>query len=281
MSKDKDKKIKEKYNVETGYFEDELPYARMGDKSNILINIEALSFQHKPPSGFMLKQFIKSAKAFTNDYTIYLVGRKPNLPENYLFDKMADDYAKMIRKEFKGPVDIMGVSTGGQLAQYLAADHPDVIRKMIIISAAYRLSERGVEIERKVAEYFKQKKYGKSFAALLDLIWSSRIKRNIAKFFTRLIGKGIMGKIKYPNDFLNEIQADREMNFKDRLEEIKAPTLIISGELDIGYTANDVRATAEGISNAKLLLYKDYGHNLIMSNRKQVEKDILEFLKKN
>jgi pimeloyl-ACP methyl ester carboxylesterase len=88
-----------------------------------------------------------------------------------------------------------------------------------------------------------------------------------------------MGKIKYPNDFLNEIRADREMNFKDRLEEIKAPTLVISGELDIGYTADNVRTTAEGIPNADLILYKDYGHNLIMTNRKQVEEDILEFLK--
>lgn len=280
MSKDKDKKIKEKYNVETGFFEDGLPYARMGNNLNILINIEALSFKHEPPSGFMLKQFIKSARNFTNDYTMYLVGRKPNLPENYLFDQMADDYATMIRREFNGPVDIMGVSTGGQLAHYLAADHPDLIRKLVIISAAYRLSERGVEIERKTAEYFKKGKYGKSFAAILDLIWSSKIKRAIAKFFTRLIGKKIMGKIKYPNDFLNEIQADREMNFKDRLEEIKAPTLVISGELDIGYMADDVRATAEGIPNAELILYKDYGHNLIMTNRKQVEKDLLEFLKK-
>ena len=279
MSKDKDKKIKEKYNVETGFFEDGLPYARMGNNSNILINIEALSFKHEPPSGFMLKQFIKSARNFTNDYTLYLVGRKPNLPENYLFDKMANDYAKMIRREFNRPVDIMGVSTGGQLAQYLAADHPDLIRKLVIISAAYRLSERGVEIERKAAEYFKKGKYGKSFAAILDLIWSSKIKRTIAKFFTRLIGKKIMGKIKYPNDFLNEIRADREMNFKDRLEEIKAPTLVISGELDIGYTADDVRTTAECIPNADLILYKGYGHNLIMKNRKQVEEDIMEFLK--
>lgn len=279
MSKDKDEKIKEKYNVQTGFFEDGLPYARMGNKPNILINIEALSFKHEPPSGYMLKQFIKSAKFFTKDYTIYLIGRKPNLSENYLFDKMADDYAKTIRKEFKGPVDVMGASTGGQLAHYLAASHPDIIRKLVIISAAYRLSERGVVIERKAAEYFKRGKYGKSLASLLDLIWSSKIKRAIAKFFTQLIGKKIIGKIEYPNDFLNEIKADREMNFKDRLGEIITPTLIMSGELDIGYTVADVRVTAEGIHNAKLILYKGYGHNLMMSNRKEIVKDIIEFLK--
>ncbi len=278
MAKDKDRKIKEKYGVETGFFEDGLPYARMGTKPDIIVNIEALSFKHEPPSGFMLKQFVKDSRPFSEDYTIYLVGRRPNLPDNYLFDIMADDYAKMIRREFKKPVDVMGTSTGGQLAHFLAADHPDTVRKLVIISAAYRLSEKGVEIERKVAAYFKQRKYGKSFAALIELIHPPGFKRGLIKFLVRLIGPRIIGKVEYPNDFLLEVQADREMNFKDRLAEIKAPTLVLSGELDIAYTAEDVRLTAEGIPDATLKLYKGYRHNLLMANRDEVQEDILKFL---
>ena len=280
MAKDKDRKIKEKYNIETGFFEDWLTYARMGDKPNILIDLEALSFTHEPPSGMELKQFIKSAQLLTEDYTYYLIGRKPNVPEDYTFSDIANDYARMIRREFKGSVDVMGVSTGGQIAHYLAADHPDVVRKLVIISAAFRLSEKGVEIERKAAEFFKQEKYGRTFAAILDLIWSSRIARSVAKFFTRLFGKMAMGEVKYPNDFFTEVRGDQEMNFKDRLKEIKASTLVLSGESDIGYTADDVRATAEGIPNAELILYEGYGHGLVMANREQVCKDVLDFLKK-
>lgn len=96
MSKDKDKKIKERYNVETGFFEDGLPYARMGDKPNIIVNIEGLSFKNEPSSGFPLKHFIKTHKLLAQEYSVYLVGRRPNLPEDYLFDTMAEDYAKMI-----------------------------------------------------------------------------------------------------------------------------------------------------------------------------------------
>ncbi|MBY9016962.1 MAG: alpha/beta hydrolase [Candidatus Lokiarchaeota archaeon] len=215
------------------------------------------------------------------DYTVYLVGRRPNLPDDYLMDKMAEDYAEMIRREFNGPVDVVGASTGGQIAHFLAADHPDTVRKLVIISAAYRLSEKGVEIERKTAEYFQKEKYGKSMAAIMEMLFPSGFKGVFIRFFVRLIGKLMLGKVKYPNDLLVEVRADREMNFKDRLSEIKAPTLILSGELDVGYTADDVRTTAEGISNSELILYKGYGHNLSMSNRVQVLKDTLEFLKKN
>jgi len=229
----------------------------------------------------MLNQFKKSNSVFLEDYTIYLVGRRPNLPDDYLMDKMVEDYAKMIRREFKGPVDVAGVSTGGQIAHFLAADHPDTVRKLVIISAAYRLSERGVEIERQSAEYFQKEKYGKSMAVLMEFMFSSGLKRVFIKFLMRLIGRRMLGKIKYQTDFLVEVQADREMNFKDRLSEIKAPTLILSGELDVGYTVDDVRTTAKGIPNSELILYKGYGHNLVMSNRAQVLKDALEFLKKN
>lgn len=278
MSKSKDRKIKEKYDIETGYFEDMLPYARIGNKPNVLINIEALSFKHEPPSGFMVKRFVKSAEPFLEEYTVYLIGRKPNMPEDYTFTDMANDYAKMIRREFQGPVFVMGASTGGQIAHYLTADHPDVVRKLIIISAAYRVSEKGAEIEKRAAEYFKQGRYGKCLATIEEMIFSSRITRGIAKFFTRLVGKFFIGKIEYPNDFLTEIREDIEMNFKERLGEIKTPTLIISGDLDIDYPAEFVRETAEGIPNAKLILYEGYGHGLA-GKWDLLKKDILEFLK--
>ena len=278
MSKDKDKKFKEKYGVKTGFFENGLPYARMGEKPSVIINIEALSFSNEPPSGFALKRFVNSARSFTEDSTVYLVGRKQNLPKDYTFTDIANDYAHIIRNEFQRPVIIMGASTGGQIAHYLAADHPDLIQKLVIISAAYRVSEKGAEIEQKSADYFEQGRYGKSLATLLDLMFNSRITRGIAKFFTRLLGKFFMGNIEYPNDYLIEIRGDIEMNFKDRLEEIKAPTLILCGDEDVDYPAEFVRETAEGIPNAKLILYEGYGHGLA-GKWDLLKNDILEFLR--
>jgi len=271
---DEGNKIKKKNSVETGFFEEGLPYARIGNNPNIIVNIEALSFKHKPPSSFMLKRI---AKPFIDNYTVYLVGRKQNVPEDYTFTDMANDYANMIRKEFHKPVIIMGSSTGGQIALFLAVDHPDTVQKLVIISAAYRVSEKGAEIESRAAEYFKQGKYGKSLATIEELIFSSKIALSIAKFFTRLVGRFFIGKIEYPNDFLTEVRGDIEMNFKDRLNEIKAPTLVLSGDLDIDYPAEFVRETAEGIPEAKLILYEGYGHGLA-AKLKLIRKDIQEFL---
>ena len=137
-----------------------------------------------------------------------------------------------------------------------------------------------MKIERKSAEYFQEKKYGKSLATLMEIVHPPGLKRSFVKFLIRLMGKMAIGKVKYPNDFQIEVRADREMNFRDRLSEIKASTLILCGESDIGYSADDVRTTAEGIPNSELKLYEGHGHGLFMFNRKQVLANVLEFLKK-
>jgi pimeloyl-ACP methyl ester carboxylesterase len=265
----------DKYSVEKGYFEGGLPYARIGNKPKVLINLEALSFKNKPSSSYMLK---RTAKPFLSNYTVYLVGRKQNVPEDYTFTDMASDYADMIRTEFREPVIIIGASTGGQIALFLAADHPDVVQKLILVSAAYRVSEKGAEIETRAAKYFKQGKYGKSLATIEELIFSSKVALAIANFFTRILGRLFIGKIEYPNDFLTEVRGDVEMKFKDRLEEIKAPTLVLCGDSDIEYTVDLVHDTAEGIPNAKLIFYEGYGHGLA-AKWKIMQEDIIEFLK--
>jgi pimeloyl-ACP methyl ester carboxylesterase len=262
----------------SGYSKNDLPFVKVGDKPKILLDIEALSFNHKPPTGFELKRFIKSMEPLLDRYTVYLIGRKPNLPAGYYFDKMADDYAEMIRNELGGSVDIIGISTGGQICHFLAANHPDLIQKVVITSAAYRLSEQGVAIEREAAEWFQKGKYGKTMNAFMKMIMHPGILRRLMSLFTPIMGRIMFNNLKYPNDFLVEVEADREMNFLDRLGEIKAPTLILSGEDDIMYSIEDVKKTACGIPNCELKLYPRYGHNLSVVNMKQVVQDMIKFL---
>ena len=74
----KNETSKEKYNIEAGFFKNGLPYTRIGNKSNILVDIEALSFKHEPISGFLLKGFIKSHRLLAEEYSVFLIGRRPN-----------------------------------------------------------------------------------------------------------------------------------------------------------------------------------------------------------
>ncbi|WGM90085.1 MAG: hypothetical protein IAX21_02660 [Candidatus Bathyarchaeota archaeon] len=78
-----------------------------------------MSFENKPPSVFQLRWVAGDFKEFAKEYTVYSVGRKPNLPQGYTTPDLAKDYAEMIKNELDYPVDILGLSTGEQLPNIL------------------------------------------------------------------------------------------------------------------------------------------------------------------
>jgi pimeloyl-ACP methyl ester carboxylesterase len=119
-----------------GYFHSGLPYNRIGNGPRTLVVFQGLLFENKPQSGPLVQIY----KFLEKEYTTYVVLRKPGLPHGYTMKNMADDYATMIREEFGGPVDVIGVSTGGSIAQHFAADHPNLVRRLVIHSSAYVLS---------------------------------------------------------------------------------------------------------------------------------------------
>jgi pimeloyl-ACP methyl ester carboxylesterase len=70
----------------------------------------------------------------------------------------------------------------------------------------------------------------------------------------------------------------RMYNFKKRLAQITAPTLVAAGDRDPFYTPALFRETAEGIPNARLILYPDMGHP---ASGKQFRRDVLAFLRED
>ena len=62
---------------------------------------------------------------------------------------------------------------------------------------------------------------------------------------------------------------------KNRLAEIKAPTLVIGGDNDYYCPVELLRETAAGIPDARLVLYEGKGH-MIMG--KKFDEDVIAFL---
>ena len=94
-----------------GYFRGGLPYNRFGCGARVLVIFQGLAFENKPMAGLMTPMFsdMYSFLFLDQDYTTYIVTRKPRLPDGYSMQNMSDDYATMINEEFGGPVDIIGV----------------------------------------------------------------------------------------------------------------------------------------------------------------------------
>jgi pimeloyl-ACP methyl ester carboxylesterase len=236
---------------------------------------EGLNFENKPPSGLQLRWVAGDFKEFAKAYRVYSVGRKPNLPQGYTTRDMANDYAEMIRHELDHPVDVLGLSTGGTIAQYFALDHPDLVRRLVLASTGYRLSETGKQLQLYVGDMARQRKWRKALPAMLEGLYpqGGGLKKRFFKFMMWIMAT--FAAPKDPSDVVVTIEAEDNHNFLDLLSQIKVPTLVIGGVDDYFYP---IKETADGIPNAKLILYENYGHNAWMDNRKTFHKDVMDFL---
>ena len=212
-------------------------------------------------------------KALAGEYTVYQVRRKPGLPQGYSMKDMADDYAVMIRNEFKGPVDIMGNSTGGPIALSFAADHPDLVRRLVLDSTGCRLREESKAMQKKWAELAREGRWRSAAALMGGTLSPGRISRFFLKIIMWSMGKKAFGSPTSPSDGIVEIEAEDVFDFRGRLKEIKCPALVIGGDKDFFY---DLKELADGIPGARLVLYRGVGHNAMM--KQEFGADILAFL---
>jgi pimeloyl-ACP methyl ester carboxylesterase len=83
---------------------------------------------------------------------------------------------------------------------------------------------------------------------------------------------------KDPTDLLVTIEAEDQFNFKEHLDRISTPTLVVGGTEDPFYSPALFRETAEGIPNARLILYEGVGHP---ASGKQFKQDVLTFLRED
>jgi pimeloyl-ACP methyl ester carboxylesterase len=216
-------------------------------------------------------------------YTVYVVNRRPGLPQGYTLADMADDYAAMVQDEFGGPVDVIGMSTGGSIAQVFAADHPELVNRLVLYSSAYKLGEEGQQFQRRLAELARERRWGAVSAEGLAFMFLPR--RGLARQMMRPIAWliGLLSTLfAHPpadfSDYVVTIEAEDEFDFQSRLSEIKAPTLVIGGTRDPFYTPALFRETAAGIPDARLALYEKAGHG---PSGQRVARDVLAFLGQN
>ena len=257
----------------TGYSANGLPYACFGNGTRNLVIFGGLDFRHKPPSGIIQRMTYGYLRGLTNDYRIYIVSRRPGLPRGYSLKDMSDNYAVMIKNELGGAADIIGVSTGGSIAQHFAIDHPDLVRHLVLAMTGFQLTAEGKELQTKVADLARKGKRRAASALLGTAIFRRGIAKHFFKWFMWLLGPLMVPAD--ASDGIVEIEAEDRYDLSDHLGRIKADTLVIGGEEDVFYP---IRETAGKIPNARLVLYPNLGHNAMLARNRQFGEEIRAFL---
>lgn len=82
--------------------------------------------------------------------------RRNRLPEGFSTRDMAADQAEAMKLLGISRADVMGVSQGGMIAQYLATDYPDMVNKLVL---AVTLARQNETIREAVGAWIDMLKY--------------------------------------------------------------------------------------------------------------------------
>ena len=168
--------------------------------------------------------------------------------------------------------DVIGHSMGSFVAQRVASDHPERIGQLVLIgSSTSPASKPIVEFSSAVQslsdpislEFAREFQVGTAYQPV-DSAYMDRLVAESMKIPAR-VWRGVMAGL---------VAADARTD----LSRIKARTLIVWGEHDALFGAEDQQALRGALSHARFISYKDLGHSPFWEDPARVAADLAKFL---
>jgi pimeloyl-ACP methyl ester carboxylesterase len=205
------------------------------------------------------------------EFSIYAVSRKRGLPIGYTTADMAADYAKALDQEI-GPAIIVGISLGGHIAQHFAANFPQLVDRLVIVSSADRVSQEGRIAPERWLQLAHQNRW-REFLADIFRVTRQEYQRTCRQFLIPIVRLNIPN----PRDFLVSLEASLAHDGSNLLDRIHAPTLVVGGSADIYFPPPRLHEMAKRIAHATLHLIEG-GHAAYEIHKDEFETVLLDFL---
>ena len=239
----------------------EVDYVAFGSGERALVMIPGLVLGLRGVKGSALSLAL-SYRCFAKDWRVYMFNAREELPEGFGVKDMADDLAAAMSSLGIKSADVLGVSQGGMVAQYLTLDHPELVSALVL---AVTLSRPNPVTEGCVRRWIALRKKGarELMEDVFAAMYSERYMRRWG-WMTPLLAASIKGSDADRFEIL--ARACLSCDTYSRLGEIKAPTLVIGGGKDAVTTPEASRELAAGIG-CELYMYDELGHSAYEEGR--------------
>ncbi len=252
-----------------------IDWLKFGHGEKTLIMIPGLGDAFKTAKGMALP-FALLYHQLAKDYTVYYFSRRRVLPQGFTTKDMAADLYESMRTLGIGVADVFGVSEGGMIAQYLAADHPECVDKLVLaVTIPYADAITREAIGSWLSWADEEDGYRKIF---LDTARRSYTPAYLKK--SRLVNE-FMARTTAPasmDNFKVQANACLRHNTADVLSRINAATLVIGAAEDEVVGVRGSYLLHEGIADSRLYVYPGYSHG-VYEEAKDFLPRIMAFLK--
>lgn len=187
------------------------------------------------------------------------VGRSDKPQGRYHLDVMADDAARVLDACGLESAHVIGHSMGGVIAQLLALQHPGRVRSLVLSASACHHHMWRRELLAEWASIALEQ--GMREVSRRSMRWLVG-PRSLRRYWPAL---GVLGPlaINVPaHAFAAQARAilDADDSLRDRLVEVRVPTLVVSGSQDILTPTADGEELADHIPGADLTIISGAAH---------------------
>src|SRR4051812_37013229 len=262
-------------DVERGQF-GPLPYFAVGSGPP-LVFLGGLSSDTGVEAESTVKINGSLIKPFLGVRRVHFFNRRPDLPRGMTMADFGDEHAAALRTGFGDqPVDVFGISTGGSIAQQLAADHPGAVRRLVLASTACRLGEDGKQLQRRVAARLRRGALRQASAVMMAGMVPPGRGQHMAGVAAWLAAPKLIHADRDAADMATTIEAEDDFDLA-ALATIKAPTLIAVGSEDRFYSRELFEETARLIPGSRLRVFEGRGH-ITATMQKDWGRELASFL---
>lgn len=214
-------------------------------------------------------------------------GQSDKPDKDYSMQLLARDAVELLDAiGVREPVRVCGHSMGGRIAQWLALDYPDRVRSLVLActgSGRYDdfVPARGIPL-RHALEMIELGYDGyRKYYATCEFMFPKEFAKSHPELMGKMEAKAVLDNTPL-KAYLRHIIARQDHDTLDRLDQIKAPTLVLEGAKDnvVRGTGNHVRSSqvlAEKIPGARLELIPGCAHGIFVQEPELVHRLMIEF----
>lgn len=225
--------------------------------------------------------FVKNGyRVILHDFKGQLKSAKPNGP--YFFKEHAEDTIEILRNLGVNKAHFIGTSYGGEVALKIGILFPEFVQTISVIDSVSELNDA---LKNEIKHWIDlcQKNDGYQFFwGMAEGIYSKQYIQKNRPFLekrayaTKHVGQAYFdGQITLYETFMNDV------TMTDELHNIKAPTLVVCGELDTLKPPMFSKIIAEHIKNSEYVMIPDAGHVVIFEKPKELLTTLIGFISKN
>jgi pimeloyl-ACP methyl ester carboxylesterase len=204
-------------------------------------------------------------------------GSDGSVPSN--LEGMADVALGFLEALDLGPVDLMGWSLGGFVAQHLALKAPNRIRRLIVAGSGPGGAAEGPEPHPKVRETMAHRENDENDFLFLFFADSDTSRAAGREHLARLAGVADRVPPVTGPAFMGQMKAiSVSPGVRDRLPQLAMPVLVANGVHDVMIPAYRSYIISQEAPAAKLVLYPDAGHGFLFQHAEAFSDEVARFL---